>query len=305
MPDAELLERFRECLQYQQAKSWQKPLLSPRRFALNQLRKFGLLSSKPGELGVVPTFHMPEFTIVQGEMISQEIASYSLFEPELTEAFLQLVQPGQVVVDIGMHLGYYATLFAVLVGPQGQVHAFEPTPSTRELALHNTRRFPQIRVHPLAMWSAVRTLALRDYGLRWMGFNTLARPKLDAEPSEAKEIEVQAITLDDFAASMAKDQKVALVKIDAESAERDIVRGGQQFLRQHRPLVSVEVGDRTGSHDSRLLVDDLAALGYAPWEFHEGQFSRHLPQESYTYGNLIFAPGDLELARGTRQNSRP
>ena len=32
MPNAELLTRFHNCLRYQQAKAWQKPLVSPRRF---------------------------------------------------------------------------------------------------------------------------------------------------------------------------------------------------------------------------------------------------------------------------------
>src|SRR5687768_467186 len=124
MPDPELLTRFRTCLKYQQAKAWQKPLLNPRRFVTNQLRKYGLPSRNAGTVYSTPTFYLPDFTVVEGEMVSQGIESYSLFEPELTEAFLHLVQPGQTVLDIGMHLGYYATLFAVLVGKQGRVHAF-------------------------------------------------------------------------------------------------------------------------------------------------------------------------------------
>src|SRR5437660_930379 len=84
MPDADLLARFRTCLRYQQAKSWQKPLVDPRRFVANQLRKRGWPASAAGSLGTTRTFHLPEFTVVQGELVSQELVSYSLFEPELT-----------------------------------------------------------------------------------------------------------------------------------------------------------------------------------------------------------------------------
>jgi len=295
MPNAELLTRFRTSVRYQRARSWQKPLLDPRRFLANQLRKYGLASQTPGALHTVPAFHVPEFTVVEGETVSQQIVSYSLFEPELTEAFLHLVNPGDVVLDIGMHLGYYATLFAVLVGERGQVHGFEPTPSTREIAVRNTSQFPQIQVHPLAVWSSNKTVVLRDYGSQWMGFNSLIRAKLTEEPVPPKEIEVQAITLEEFRSSLEKGRKVSLMKIDAESAERDIIRGGKQLLENDRPLISVEVGDQGSSNESRLLLEDLRALDYVPWEFQSGQFVRHEARETYGYDNLIFAPRAVDL----------
>src|SRR5262249_23077942 len=147
MSHAELLENFRCCQRYKLAKPWQKPFINPRRFVTNQLRSRGLLSVPAGALRRSAAFHLSEFTLVQGEAVSQQIDSYGIYEDTLTEAFLRLVQPGRVVVDIGMHLGYYTTLFACLVGDAGEVHSFEPTPSTREIAQHNVRRFRQVTVH--------------------------------------------------------------------------------------------------------------------------------------------------------------
>ncbi|MSU20420.1 MAG: FkbM family methyltransferase [Pedosphaera sp.] len=294
MSDATLLQRFHACLHYKQAKPWQKPFLNPRRFARNQMRKRGLVAADPGALRAVPTFHLPEFTVVSGEFVSEEISSYGLFEPELTEAFLRLVKPGQVVVDIGMHLGYYATLFAVLVGAQGEVHAFEPTPSTREISRRNTSRFAHVTVHPFAVWSSVQTIAFQDFGLRWMAFNSLAQAKIAEAPVPAKQIDVQTITLDQFRHSLGK--RVSFVKIDAESAEREILAGARELLGMDQPIVSVEVGDRGGARDSRSLVNDFRELDFAPWEFGSGRFSRHEPREIYDYDNLIFAPARSDLS---------
>ena len=159
MSQSELLNRFFDCVSYKRARPWQKPLLNPRRFVLNQMQKYRLLPSNLGELRVTSTFHLPEFTIVTGEAVSEQIRSYGVYEESLTEAFLHLVKPRQVVVDIGMHVGYYATLFACLVGEEGKVHAFEPTPSTREIAQRNLRGFSQVTVHPQAVWSSIETLA--------------------------------------------------------------------------------------------------------------------------------------------------
>lgn len=294
MSDATLLQRFHACLDYKQAKPWQKPFLNPQRFARNQMRKRGLVAVDPGALRAVPTFHLPEFTVVSGEFVSEEISSYGLFEPELTEAFLRLVQPGQVVVDIGMHLGYYATLFAVLVGDKGEVHAFEPTPSTREISRRNTSRFAYVTVHPFAVWSCVQTIAFQDFGLRWMAFNSLAKAKIAEAPVPAKQIDVQTITLDQFRHSLGK--RVSFVKIDAESAEREILAGARELLRMDQPIVSVEVGDCGGVRDSRSLVNDFKELDFAPWEFGSGRFSRHEPREIYDYDNLIFASSRSDLS---------
>jgi FkbM family methyltransferase len=293
MAEDEILARFQSCLRYHKARPWKKPLLNPVRFLGNQFRKYGLDFRRPGSVHPVRAFHFPQFNIVQGELVSEQIASYCLFEPELTEAFLHLIGPGEVVMDIGMHLGYFATLFAVLVGQRGEVHAFEPTPATREIGKLNTRRFPQIKVHPLAVWSSARTLILRDYGLHWMGFNSVTKIKLDQEPATPKEIEVRTVTLDAFSSDLGK--RIALLKIDAESAEREIVAGGKALIERDRPLISVEVGDQSASKESRLLVNDLTALGYVPWEFGAGGFRRHEPRERYSYDNLIFAPADREL----------
>jgi FkbM family methyltransferase len=295
MPETEILARFESCLRYQQARSWQKPLLSPGRFLANQLRRYGLDFHRPGSVHQVRAFHVREFNVVQGELVSQQIASYSFFEPELTGAFLHLVKPGEVVLDIGMHLGYYATLFAVLVGERGEVHAFEPTPTTREIGELNTRKFPQIKVHPVALWSSARRMVLRDYGLRWMGFNSVTSIKLEEEPAPAREIEVKAVTLDQFSAELKPGSKVALMKIDAESAERDILAGGRNLLERDKPLISVEVGDHSASRESRQLVEDLMGMGYLPWEFKGGRFSRHQPLEIYAYDNLVFAPSGTVL----------
>ena len=40
--------------------------------------------------------------------------------------FSELISPGDLVIDIGGHIGYISSYFAGLVGPKGQVIVFEP-----------------------------------------------------------------------------------------------------------------------------------------------------------------------------------
>lgn len=290
----QLLDRFKARRAYQRAAPWQKPWLDPARFLRNQFRKRGLIPRRTGELRTTATFHLPKFVVVNGEGVSEQIASYGIYEENLTEAFLRLIKPEQVVVDIGMHIGYYTTLFAILVGEKGEVHAFEPTPSTRETAALNVGQFSQVTVHPEAVWSTATSLSFHDYGRRWMAFNSFTAARMEGEDLQPTPFQVQTTTLDSFRALLRRP--IAFLKIDAESAERDILLGGEKLLRSDRPLISLEVGDFQNQPTSRGLIDLLQQRDYEVWEFELGRFERHEPKANYSYDNLIFAPAGRDLS---------
>ncbi len=291
--DKALLYPFRNCLRYIDSPPLLKPLKNPIRFIRNRLRQ--KLRNPEGTIETVRTFHMDRFHIVAGEIVSEFIACHGIYESNLTAAFLQLIKPGQTVLDVGMHLGYFSTLMARLVGPDGKVHSFEPTPSTREIATLNTGQFPNIRVHPNAMWSDRVKMTFHDYGVAHMAFNSVVSARLDREIDTVNEIQVESISLDEFRSALGK--RIDVIKIDAETAESEIIRGGKNTLASDRPVITLEVGDTTSSPgQSRDLVDAMSELNYQPWEFIGASFKKHVPKEAYTYDNLIFAPLETPLA---------
>lgn len=269
--------------------------MNPRRFISNQSRKLGVVSSQPGRLRTVAAFHAPRFTVVSGEGVSEQIAAYGIYEPNLTEALLRLIKPDDIVVDIGMHLGYYTVLLALLVGERGQVHAFEPTPSTTQVAQQNVGAFPQVTVHPKAVWSRTQKLAFQDYGVQWMAFNSFTTARMQKLETPAQTITVEATTLDLFRAQLR--QRVSFVKIDAESAEKEILSGAVSLLQQDGPIVSLEVGDFEGQLPSRELIHFLEAQKYKAWECNGNQFQRHQIRTTYSYDNLLFAPQNVDLCK--------
>ena len=44
--------------------------------------------------------------------------------------YLSKIKKGHTVLDIGANQGYYTSLFSILTGNKGQVHAFEPVPES-------------------------------------------------------------------------------------------------------------------------------------------------------------------------------
>ena len=287
-----MLDALRRRVAYRSGVFPGKFFLDPLRFVKNQWR-LRASGRQMGDLESARTFFGQRMWVVHGEQVSNEIAYYGYTEENLTECVIRLVGADQVVIDIGAHVGYYSSLLSVLVGSGGAVHAFEPTPSTHRITSRNLEGFPWATVHPEAVSREAGTMELKDYGMKWMAYNTLLAARKAELPAPTLH-RVRCTTLDDIADRVAPKQ-VAFIKIDAESSELDILAGGKRCLAIHRPFVSIEVGDCPGCPGSKMIVDHLIEMGFLPWEFSAGRFHRHRRREIYEVGNLIFSPTEKDL----------
>lgn len=65
------------------------------------------------------------------------LLTHEIHEPLMTEIIKRETKEGDVVLDIGAHIGYYTLMFARLVGKEGKVFAFEPDPDNFTLLKKN------------------------------------------------------------------------------------------------------------------------------------------------------------------------
>src|SRR5687768_4546875 len=63
----------------------------------------------------------------------------------------RVVRRGDVVLDVGANFGFFAYRLARLVGPEGEVHAFEPHPALRENLTRVEATRPNVRFHGVAL----------------------------------------------------------------------------------------------------------------------------------------------------------
>jgi FkbM family methyltransferase len=178
--------------------------------------------------------------IAAGRFATNE-KEYQLLDTMLAE--------GDWALDIGANVGHYALRMCEIVGPSGRVIAMEPVPETFALLVANARHFPSDNVSLLNFAASDRCATVgfeipnlyRDtpnyYQARIAedgnGFLVLAMP-----------IDVLAIP-----------HRIAVVKIDVEGHERQVILGMRQLLERDHPIVIVETF-------SKCTVDLLHDLGY-------------------------------------------
>lgn len=154
------------------------------------------------------------------------------YEPE-TFAFLrQNLKAGATALDLGAHMGLFSVVMSQLVGKQGRVFSFEPTPSTRNVLKevvkingcdHN------VEVRSEAVSRQKGKLFFYDTGNEVSNANSLVQ----TERSLSK-IEVNTISLDEFAAE--QNLKIDCLKIDVEGAELDLLEGAKKVFAEMRPV---------------------------------------------------------------------
>ena len=158
----------------------------------------------------------------------------------------ELLSPGDVVWDVGAHIGFLSLLSARLVGPGGRVLAFEPMAMNRARLVSSieSNGTPNVEVDERALGakSGDRVLYIGDASATWT---------LRADRGAKKGLPAYCTTLDEVAAS---NLAPALIKIDVEGAEVDVLRGGAQLLADHRPKLLVEF------HGAWLLEQALKTL---------------------------------------------
>jgi FkbM family methyltransferase len=156
-------------------------------------------------------------------------------------------------VDVGANVG--AVLREIVrFAPRGRHVAYEPLP---ELAEKLAREFPQVEVRNAAASDHVGEATFH----RVKGRDT--RSSLSALDFAEARIERFPVRVEDLDSSLPAGFVPALIKIDVEGAEEQVIRGAAETLSRHRPLVVFEhnLSARHFGTSSATLHGLLASAG--------------------------------------------
>jgi len=154
------------------------------------------------------------------------------YEPETFDFFRKNLKKGDTVLDIGGHIGLFAVVTGRLVGNEGNVFSFEPTPFTRGVlneVVELNGLSETVEVRGEAVSSKRGESVFFDTGDTISNANSLVK----TERSKT-EIPIALTSVDEFVKE--KGIRVDCLKIDVEGAELDVLIGARETFLNHRPV---------------------------------------------------------------------
>lgn len=169
--------------------------------------------------------------------IEEIYMALGLWEPYVCRIFTP--NSGDVVLDVGAHIGYYTVKVAQTVGSHGIVIAVEPDPRNLKILQKN------IVSHQLKNVRLVNDALSHSSGYRT--FKNCANPLFSrltnkaSKQATATSMMVKVNTIDNLCEEMGIS-RIDWVKIDVEDSASDVLKGGSKTLKEPTNIV-VEVPD--------------------------------------------------------------
>jgi FkbM family methyltransferase len=160
----------------------------------------------------------------------------TIHEDDIIEHFTP--KQGDIVVDIGAHMGRYTIISSKRVGTNGKVVAIEAHPGNFEMLNRNIKLNQLTNVIPLnyAVYSKETKIKLylpeEDSGFTI--YNTIMSNRAGTED---KFVEVNANTLDCLLQlNQIREEEVNWIKIDVEGAEFEVLKGATNVLSKSKDI---------------------------------------------------------------------
>lgn len=163
------------------------------------------------------------------------------YEPETTQFFINVLRPGDFVLDVGANHGYFTVLAAHRVGPTGRVAAFEANPAAAAILRRH------IEANHLSERVEITQKAVSGTSGETLQFfvgqddddvySSLCPSSFAVEQgwlSSERSITVTTTSLDDWLAQQQRP-KVRLLKIDVEGVEEQVQSGLTETLKTNPP----------------------------------------------------------------------
>ena len=169
------------------------------------------------------------------------LSIFKIYEPNQTKIVKKYVHEGDVVIDVGAHVGYYTLLMAQLVGKNGKVYSFEPDPVNFELLKKSVEinGFENVVLIQKAVSDTTEKIKL------FLGDNDSAINRIyDAKLGDAKksiDVEIQ-----EFAAEMQVQLEEKKMQIQQALQSGEII--------PDRAELELEKAEKNHSRDSEKMI---------------------------------------------------
>ena len=166
----------------------------------------------------------------RGDVVGERLLRRGVFDLPLTEAVFRLVDPGDLVVDVGANIGYVTGLAALRAGREGKVIGFEPHPSLYAELTETVRQWSdQAALAPVELRQEAASDSNGTASLAVDSFDT-NRGSASLRDDSGGGHEVPTVKLDTVLGS----GRIDLLKVDVEGHELSVFQGASGLLSSGR-----------------------------------------------------------------------
>lgn len=189
--------------------------------------------------------------------IGRALDLYGEYSESELELLRKVLKPGDTVVDVGANVGGLTLGMAAQVGAGGRVYAIEPQPLYFDCLMKAAADTKNIAPFWIAAGIDSRRITMRR-----VEEETIHAP---GWPSTGPEFEVQQHSIDSLSLS-----SCALVKVDVDGPEHEILKGAEKTIDRFRPVIYVEY-DKPDEYPE--MLDWLLAKGYRIYQHNAPLFN--------------------------------
>jgi FkbM family methyltransferase len=225
-----------------------------------------------------------EVVLLHPEGQIAEVLWVADFEAAERDLVARVAMPRMRVVNIGANIGLYAIITGKLIGPEGQVHAFEPSTTTYKRLERNTQlnKLANVFTNNIALSDMKGRLILRsDPKNRSLDGHRFVESLSQSGTVKSGDEVIPCDTLDSYFSHLVDGEPlpaIDLIIMDVEGAEWMVLKGGLQILRASPAAFLVlecsqnrkEVGDLLAREDFRFYTWDPTVPRLVPVDFVAG-----------------------------------
>jgi len=193
----------------------------------------------------------------------------------------ELIQDGDVVIDIGANLGYFSKTFSRL-SPNGKVICIEPLPQYYSILKHFLSSKKNIEIHNVALGKdagEVTMILPKSNGMIRTGLPYISKSD---EKSEHPTQQVQIVNPNSLLKNLSK---IDYIKCDIEGFEWIVFQELKEVLKQYQPIVQIEIS----TENRREMIPFFTDLGYVQYGINNFKFVKE-DGKQIEPGDYLFVP---------------